>query len=167
MQETHARYEFRAFAQNFGLVEEKIRQFSVFEKFRENAEVYILAALNSDRNVKIRYDTLDIKVLVKEERGLQQWHPQMKTGFPLRVETIQDEAKKRQIEKDLVERGIVPNATHYDESPRLAWCSNFLAAAILAAVLVLIYFWPDLAPVIILMGLIPLVLLWFVRRSMD
>lgn len=91
MQEIQARYEFRAFAQNFGLVEEKVCKLSKFEKFRESSEIYILAALNNKHNIKIRYDTLDMKVFVKEERGLQQWHPRMKAGFPLRREAIRDE----------------------------------------------------------------------------
>ena len=91
MQEIQARFEFRAFAQNFGLVEEKIRKLSKFEKFRESSEVYILSAANNGHNIKIRYDTLNIKVFVKEERGLQQWHPQMKAVFPLKMEVIRDE----------------------------------------------------------------------------
>ncbi|MGD9228392.1 MAG: hypothetical protein PVF26_17915 [Desulfobacterales bacterium] len=91
MQEIQARYEFRAFAQNFGLIEEKMRKLSKFEKFRESSEIYILSAENNAHNIKIRYDTLDIKVLVKEEQGLQQWHPKMKAGFPMRIKDIRDE----------------------------------------------------------------------------
>ena len=91
MQEVQARYEFRAFAQNFGLVEEKMRKLSKFEKFRESSEIYILSAANNEHNIKIRYDTLDIKVLVKEEQGLQQWYPRMKAEFPLKMAVIRDE----------------------------------------------------------------------------
>jgi hypothetical protein len=91
MQEIQARYEFRAFAQNFGLIEEKMRKLSKFEKFRESSEIYILSAENNAHNIKIRHDTLDIKVLVKEEQGLQQWHPKMKTGFPIKIEVVRDE----------------------------------------------------------------------------
>jgi hypothetical protein len=90
MQEIQARYEFRAFAQNFGLVEEKMRKLSEFEKFRESSEIYILSAANNDHNIKIRYGMLDIKVFVKEESGLQQWQPHTKAEFPLRVEEIRD-----------------------------------------------------------------------------
>lgn len=91
MQEGQARYEFRAFAQNFGLVEEKMRKLSKFEKFRESSEIYILSAANKKNNIKIRYDTLDIKVLVKEEQGLQQWHPRIKAEFPVKMAVIRDE----------------------------------------------------------------------------
>ena len=91
MQEVQARYEFRAFAQNFGLVEEKMRKLSKFEKFRESSEIYILSAANNEHNIKIRYDMLDIKVLVKEEQGLQQGYPRMKAEFPLKMAVIRDE----------------------------------------------------------------------------
>lgn len=85
------RYEFRAFAENFGPVEEKIRELSKLEKFRESSEIYILLSGNLDNNIKIRYNTLDIKVLVKEEKGLQQWTPRIKEPFPLKMEVIRDQ----------------------------------------------------------------------------
>ncbi len=91
MQEIQPRYEFRAFAQNFGRVEEKIRQLSKSERFRESNEIYILSAVNNKNNIKIRYDTLDIKAFVREEKGLQQWSPHLKAEFPLLVAVIRDE----------------------------------------------------------------------------
>ncbi|MDB9822302.1 hypothetical protein OAC89_01200 [Deltaproteobacteria bacterium] len=91
MQERYLRYEFRAFAQNFGLVEEKMRKLSKLDRFRESSEIYILSAENRDNNIKIRYNMLDIKVFVKKEKGLQQWNPRMKEEFPLKMEIIRDE----------------------------------------------------------------------------
>jgi hypothetical protein len=85
------RYEFRAFAQNFGLVEDKIRRFSRCETYRESLEIYVLSAGNSENNTKIRDDKMDIKVIVNEEQGLEQWAPRMKAEFPMAVETIRDE----------------------------------------------------------------------------
>ena len=85
------RYEFRAFAQNFGLVEDKIRSFSRCEKYRESREIYVLSASNSENNTKIRDDKMDIKVIVKEEQGLEQWAPRMKGEFPMAVVTIRNE----------------------------------------------------------------------------
>ncbi len=84
------RYEFRAFAQSYGLVEEKIRHCSPCEKYRESREIYILSADNSDNNTKIRDDRIDIKVLEKRERGLEQWSPRMKGEFPMTAETLRD-----------------------------------------------------------------------------
>ena len=91
MQEIIPRYEFRAFAQNFGLVEDKIRKLSKLEKFRESSEIYIVSADNRENNIKIRYDTLDIKVFVKKEKGLEQWNPRVKAEFPIKMEVIRDE----------------------------------------------------------------------------
>ena len=66
------RFEFRAFAQNFGMVEEKIRRLGKFEKFRESSEIYILSAANNKYNTKIRNNLMDIKFFLKDEKGLQQ-----------------------------------------------------------------------------------------------
>ena len=91
MQERSLRYEFRTFAQNFGLMEEKMRKLSKCNRFRESSEMYILSAGNRENNIKIRYNMLDIKVFVKEEKGLQQWSPRMKGKFPLKMAFIRDE----------------------------------------------------------------------------
>jgi len=85
------RYEFRAFAQNFGFVEDKIRSYSACEKYRESREVYILSANNNENNTKIRDGRMDIKVLEKKQQDLEQWSPRMKGGFPMAVEMISDE----------------------------------------------------------------------------
>jgi hypothetical protein len=91
MQAIIPRYEFRAFAQNFGLAEEKIRKLSTLDKFRESSEIYILSPGNNENNVKIRYHTLDIKVWVKEEKGLQQWKPHMQAEFPVKIQVLRDD----------------------------------------------------------------------------
>jgi len=91
MQAIIPRYEFRAFAQNFGLAEEKMRKLSALDKFRESSEIYILSPGNDKNNVKIRYHTLDIKVRVKQEKGLQQWKPHMQAEFPIKMEILRDD----------------------------------------------------------------------------
>ena len=91
MQAIQPRFEFRTFAQNFGVVDEKIWRLGNFEKFRESSEFYILSAANNENNVKIRYNILDIKVFVKEEKGLEQWRPRMKSKFPIKAEILRDE----------------------------------------------------------------------------
>ena len=40
MQESPPRYEFRAFAQNFGIIEEKMQKLSKLDNFRESSEIY-------------------------------------------------------------------------------------------------------------------------------
>jgi len=90
-QESFPRYEFRAFAQHFGLIEEKMRKLSELDNFRESSEIYIISAGSNENNIKIRYNMLDIKVFVKEEKGLQQWAPRIREEFPLKMEVIRDE----------------------------------------------------------------------------
>jgi hypothetical protein len=91
MQAIIPRYEFRAFAQNFGMAEDKMRKLSKLDKFRESSEIYILSPSNNRNNVKIRYHTLDIKTWVKEEKGLQQWKPRMQAEFPMKMEILRDD----------------------------------------------------------------------------
>ena len=85
------RFEFRTFAQNFGLVETKIRHLSTCEQIRESSEIYIISAGNDQNNTKIRDGKMDIKVLVNQDRGLEQWNPRMKGQFPIKTEVLQKE----------------------------------------------------------------------------
>jgi len=91
MTEIKPRFEFRTFAQDFGLVVEKMRKLSPVEKIRESSEVYIMSTGNNENNTKIRDNLMDIKVLVKEEKGLEQWNPRMKGEFPMKTSIIQNE----------------------------------------------------------------------------
>jgi len=91
MAEIKPRFEFRAFAQNFGIVEEKMRQLSPVEQIRESLEIYIMSAGNNENNTKIRDNLMDIKVFVQAQKGLEQWNPRMKGQFPMSAEMIRDE----------------------------------------------------------------------------
>lgn len=85
------RYEFRTFAQNFGMVETKIRNLSKCEMIRESAEIYIVSATNDENNTKIRDRKMDIKVRVDKKQGLEQWNPRMKGEFPMKTAIIKNE----------------------------------------------------------------------------
>jgi len=87
-EEVKPRFEFRAFAPGFGIVLEKMRRLARCEKIRESSEHYIVSAQNNENNTKIRDDKMDIKVFVREERGLQQWNPRMKGSFPMKSQMI-------------------------------------------------------------------------------
>jgi len=91
MDETGARYEFRVFAHDFGVVEEAIRGYARVARYRESLEVYIMSAGNDENNTKVRGGLMDIKVLVNRDRGLEQWNPRMKGEFPLPRHVIRDE----------------------------------------------------------------------------
>ncbi|MGD1992352.1 MAG: hypothetical protein PVI59_04080 [Anaerolineae bacterium] len=84
------RYEFRTFAQSFGLVEERIRQ-RPCENVRESEDVYVLSTATNEHNTKIRDEKMDIKVFVREAQGLEQWRPRTKVDFPIPAETIREE----------------------------------------------------------------------------
>ncbi|MCG8510949.1 MAG: hypothetical protein MI741_17135, partial [Rhodospirillales bacterium] len=83
MPEIKPRFEFRTWARSFGRVEQKMRRLSACERIRESREVYIVSAGNDKNNIKIRDRLLDIKVLVREKEGLEQWHPRVKGEFPM------------------------------------------------------------------------------------
>jgi len=90
MSEIKPRFEFRAFAPDFGIAETKMRQLAPVEKIRESLEIYIMSAGNNENNTKIRANLMDIKVFVQQQQGLEQWNPRMKGEFPLPVATIRD-----------------------------------------------------------------------------
>ena len=91
MSEIKPRFEFRTFAHSLGIVEEKMRKIAPCEKIRESSEIYIMSAGNNENNTKVRDDLMDIKVFVKEEKGLEQWNPRMKGQFPLTAEQLTKE----------------------------------------------------------------------------
>ncbi|MFH1017155.1 MAG: hypothetical protein V1798_03110 [Pseudomonadota bacterium] len=91
MAEISPRYEFRAFAQNFGMVETKMRRLAKCEQIRESSEIYIVSAANSENNTKIRDGKMDIKVFVEKREGLEQWNPRMKGEFPMKTELLRRE----------------------------------------------------------------------------
>jgi hypothetical protein len=91
MAEISPRYEFRAFAQDFGMVETKMRRLAKCEQIRESAEIYIVSAANSENNTKIRDGKMDIKVFVEQKEGLEQWNPRMKGEFPMKAEVLRKE----------------------------------------------------------------------------
>ncbi|MBL3540196.1 hypothetical protein [Aminivibrio sp.] len=84
-----ARWEWRTFGAGFDEPEERIRKFEQ-GNFKESEEVYVLSK-NSDENVKVRDDLLDIKSLQEVNAdGLEQWFPVLKAGFPVTVEDLKN-----------------------------------------------------------------------------
>ncbi len=88
MSEIKPRFEFRTFASDFGIVQEKMRKLSPVENIRESSEIYIMSAGNNENNTKVRDNLMDIKVFVKREKGLEQWNPRMKGAFPMESSEI-------------------------------------------------------------------------------
>jgi len=82
------RYEYRIFGLNIQEVEEALRKQGQFEKERHISEIYLMTAGNTENNIKIRNRNLDIKVLVEQKDGLEQWKPFQVGEFPLQKEDL-------------------------------------------------------------------------------
>lgn len=82
------RFEFRAFAQQFGQVEDRIRGLGTCERIRESCETYIVSSVDAQSNTKVRDQLMDIKVLLRRDRELEQWMPRLKAAFPLPADLL-------------------------------------------------------------------------------
>ncbi|HCQ65744.1 MAG TPA: hypothetical protein DIU07_11590 [Rhodobacteraceae bacterium] len=89
MNEIKPRFEFRTWAPNFGLVEQKMRRLSACSGIRESSEIYIVSSGNTENNTKVRDKLMDIKVFVTEREGLEQWNPRMKGEFPMKTSVLE------------------------------------------------------------------------------
>lgn len=89
------RFEFRSFGQDFEEASYLMGRLSVPvpEKVweRESDEIYIVSKTNDVNNTKIRDGKMDIKTLVAEVDGLEQWNPLMKGEFPISAEVLAKE----------------------------------------------------------------------------
>ena len=84
------RYEFRLWADTLNSVYEKLGRLSQ-PKQTDSEETYLVSRSTDQCNAKIRAALMDIKVLVAEDRGLEQWKPVMKAGFPLERSVIAEQ----------------------------------------------------------------------------
>jgi len=80
---SNARYEFRAFARDFGLVEDRLRDLAEPSRIIESHELYIVTTRSDDSNIKVRDKLLDIKQCLGRHQGLEQWKPVLKQELPL------------------------------------------------------------------------------------
>ena len=87
MPEIKPRYEFRIWGESLTPLREKLESMAQGSE-KSSEETYLISAATERCNAKIRADLMDIKVLIAEERGLEQWNPTLKAGFPLDAATI-------------------------------------------------------------------------------
>lgn len=87
MDEIKPRYEFRVWADTLASVHEELERLAQ-PKTAESEETYLISKATDKCNAKIRAALMDIKVLVAEDRGLQQWKPILKAAFPLESSVI-------------------------------------------------------------------------------
>jgi len=82
------RYEFRIWADDLGALRRRLGAAGVHQRSAEGTEIYLLSRATDCCNAKIRNGLLDVKRLLRELRGLQQWTPLLKTPFPLDAATL-------------------------------------------------------------------------------
>lgn len=99
-----ARWEWRTFGKGDFGVGEKTLQALPMDSNKRTDEEYILSR-NSDENVKIRFDLIDVKSLQKVNAdGLEQWLPVLKTGFPIAADELSGLAEILKVELPELER---------------------------------------------------------------
>lgn len=89
MNESDARFEFRCWARNFGLVDTRLRRISACHGIRESEEIYIATAAKDDTNIKIRDGFLDIKELIETRGDLERWRPRVQYKLPVTKEMLE------------------------------------------------------------------------------
>jgi hypothetical protein len=82
MADIEPRYEFRAWGERLAVLREGLERRAMAVK-AESRETYLIPQAIDRCNAKIRAGLIDIKILLAEHRGLEQWQPILKVGFPL------------------------------------------------------------------------------------
>jgi exopolyphosphatase / guanosine-5'-triphosphate,3'-diphosphate pyrophosphatase len=89
MAEIKARYEFRIWGPSLADLRDQLLQLAAPSPTEPGKETYLISAATDRCNAKIRNDLVDIKLLVGTDRGLEQWKPVLKAGFPLQRSVIE------------------------------------------------------------------------------
>lgn len=90
MAEIKPRYEFRIWADALAPLREKLNAMAQPSQ-KSSDETYFISAETERCNAKVRDKLMDIKVLVAEDRGLEQWKPILKAEFPLPASVIAEQ----------------------------------------------------------------------------
>ena len=90
MAEIKPRYEFRIWSESLTPLRQKLEAKAEARETRSQ-ETYLISAVTEKCNAKIRAELMDIKVLTAEDRGLEQWRPILKAGFPLSNSAIAEQ----------------------------------------------------------------------------
>lgn len=83
MPHEEVRYEYRVFAAGCTELGERMRAAGGEPELHESADTYVLSRENLPHSVKLRDGRLDTKFLRGRYRGLEQWAPLPKVGFPI------------------------------------------------------------------------------------
>lgn len=84
-----SRYEYRVFAADLGELRRALRA-EMGPGEEELREQIYLVGPGAERNVKIRDDAVEVKVLAGIHQGLEQWRPQERVPFPVSGDWVRD-----------------------------------------------------------------------------
>ncbi len=85
------RFEFRVWSEAIEEAARRLRAMSAPTEVRDTLETYLISTRTIRSNAKERDDLLDIKVLVAEQDGFEQWSVYLKAAFPLEAELLRSE----------------------------------------------------------------------------
>jgi exopolyphosphatase/guanosine-5'-triphosphate,3'-diphosphate pyrophosphatase len=88
MPDSPPRYEFRVWDHDLLGLKRALEALGIHERSVTGTELYVLSRATDDCNTKIRAGVLEVKQLLSETRGLQQWQPVLKAPFPLEAPAI-------------------------------------------------------------------------------
>lgn len=83
MPHEEVRYEYRVFASRCAELGVRLRAAGGEPELYESTDTYVLSRENLPHSVKLRDGRLDTKFLRGKYRGLEQWAPLPKVGFPI------------------------------------------------------------------------------------
>lgn len=111
-----ARFEFRVFGADLTALRDKLAARAAGARQPPSRETYIVSRLNTQSNVKIRAERLEVKGLQGRLRALEQWVPVLKAPFPVSVADVENVvAPALGVDADL------GGAQPLDESAFLTW----------------------------------------------
>jgi exopolyphosphatase/guanosine-5'-triphosphate,3'-diphosphate pyrophosphatase len=111
------RWEWRAFALDFGAVAERLAA-RASAKVQESDELYLISGRGDD-NVKIREDALERKRLLQVgDDGLEQWLPDVEARFPVSADDVRTVLQALDVTVPRLERGAYTLSQLLDEVVR-------------------------------------------------
>ena len=87
MVEIRPRYEFRIWGESLAATRKTLERLAPPTRTTSH-ETYLISEMTDKCNTKIRGGLMDIKILVEESCGLEQWKPILKAPFPLERSVI-------------------------------------------------------------------------------
>jgi hypothetical protein len=74
--------EFRIWAETLADLRNRLHRLAEPSRTEAGEETYLISAATDRCNAKIRNALMDIKIMIGTHRGLEQWKPALKAGFP-------------------------------------------------------------------------------------